>query len=236
MKERLQKLLSARGVASRRHAERLIAEGKVAVNGIPATLGDSADPDVDRIEVDGAALPDAPSALCYIALHKPVGYVTTMSDEQGRKTVQELASGTGVRVYPVGRLDINSSGLLLMTNDGDLTYRLTHPKHEVDKEYRVAVEGDAEAALPVLSAPIELDGYWTSPAKVRVVRKTAESAVLSVVIHEGRNRQVRRMCEAVNLRVLWLNRIRVGKIRIDGIEPGKWRSLTDEEIAYLKSL
>ncbi len=235
MKERLQKILSARGLASRRAAEELILAGRVRVNGAPATLGQSADPDTDAIEVDGRPLPPAAAAVC-LALHKPAGYVTTLSDEQGRPDVSALVRDAPARVYPVGRLDLNSSGLLLMTNDGALAYRLTHPSHEVVKRYHALVRGDVPAALPTLRAPALLDGYRTRPAEVRVLRPEPEGALLEFSIHEGRNRQIRRLCELANVRVLRLCRVAVGEIRLGDLAPGRWRPLTEAETQYLRSL
>ncbi len=236
MKERLQKILSAYGVASRRAAEELIAAGRIKVNGIVASVGDSADAELDEITFDGAPIKRDSDKHVYIVLNKPTGYVTTMKDEQGRKTVCDLTRDVGAKVYPVGRLDLNSMGLLLMTNDGDLTYKLTHPKYEVEKEYIVGVEGDVNSALKQLSEPMEIDGYRTKGAKVRLVRDGDDVKLLSVIIHEGRNRQVRKMCMQCGLTVKWLLRTRVGKIRLDDLEKGKWRYLTDSEIAYLKGM
>jgi len=163
LKNRLQKILSARGVASRRAAEAMIEAGRVKVNGQVASLGDSADDELDLIELDGVEVAAAHETVT-VMLHKPAGYVTTMSDEKGRRTVKDLCADVGVRVYPVGRLDLNSSGLLLMTSDGALAEKLTHPSHEIDKRYRVTVKGDVEKAMPVLRAPALLDGYLTKPA------------------------------------------------------------------------
>ncbi len=229
MEERLQKLLSAAGVCSRRRAEEYIREGRVAVNGRTAGLGDRADPDRDRVEVDGAPL-CAPAGRTYLMLNKPRGYVTTRSDERGRRTVAELVSGCPARVWPVGRLDMDSEGLLLLTDDGALTQRLTHPSHRVEKEYRVWVRGDVDRALPVLSAPVEDGGELLCADRV----ERAGEGVLTVVIHQGKNRQVRRMCAAAGLTVERLRRVREGSLRLEGLRPGQWRPLTAAELASLQ--
>lgn len=229
MEERLQKLLSAAGVCSRRRAEEYILAGRVTVNGKAAGLGDRADPARDRVEVDGAPLP-APGGHTYIMLNKPRGYVTTLSDERGRKTVAQLTAGCPARVWPVGRLDMDSEGLLLLTDDGALTHRLTHPAHEVEKEYRVWVSGDVERALPVLSAPVYDGGEELTADRVE---RTGENA-LTVVIHQGKNRQVRRMCAAAGLTVKRLRRVREGDLRLGGLKPGQWRPLTAAELRALQ--
>ena len=231
MTERLQKILSARGVASRRAAEKLIEEGRVTVNGIVATLGQTADLDVDEILLDGKPLPTG-SEHIYLMLHKPRGYVTTLSDEKGRKTAAELVSDCGTRVYPVGRLDMDSEGLLLFTNDGEFANALMHPKHEVDKTYLTWVDGFTENAVLCLHQPIELDGYRIRAPKVRVVKP----GLLEITIHEGRNRQVRRMCEAAGMKVSRLKRIQEGKLRLGDLPLGKWRHLTKEEVRELHGI
>ena len=236
MKQRLQKILASAGLCSRRTAETYIEEGRVTVNGAVAKLGDSADPEVDLVALDGKAVLPTEKPFCYVMLHKPVGYVSTMSDERGRRTVRDLTLDVGERIYPVGRLDLNSSGLLLMTNDGALAHRLMHPRYEVEKTYLVGTRGDVAAALPVLRAPMELDGVALHPAKVELVKTTPEGAVLRFVIHEGRNRQVRRMCEKAGLDVSWLRRIAEGKLTLGDLEKGTWRYLTEAEVAYLKSI
>jgi len=233
LEERLQKLLSAAGVASRRRAEELIREGRVRVNGNTARLGDTADRREDVIEVDGVPLPKAPKKR-YLMLHKPRGFVTTMSDEQGRKTVAELVADCGERVYPVGRLDLNSEGLLLMTNDGELANRLMHPRNEIQKTYLVYVTGYREGADELLRRPIELDGRPIRPPQVRLRSNRDGVAVLEVTIHEGRNRQVRRMCEAAELKVTRLRRIAEGALKLGDLPAGHWRELTEEEIRLLK--
>ena len=229
MEERLQKLLSAAGGCSRRQAEAYIQAGRVTVNGKAARLGDKADLVRDRVEVDGAPL-SAGERRTYIMLNKPRGYVTTLSDEKGRRTVAELVAACPARVWPVGRLDMDSEGLLLLTDDGALTQRLTHPSHEVEKEYHVWVRGDVDRALPILSAPV-VDGGETLTADR--VERTGENTI-TVVIHQGKNRQVRRMCAAAGLKVERLRRVREGKVLLGGLRPGNWRSLTPEEIAFLQ--
>ena len=233
MTQRIQKILSARGLCSRRRAEELILEGRVTCNGTVAKLGDTADPELDEIKVDGKLLPSA-SGYVYIMLNKPRGYVTTLSDEKGRPNAAQLID-CGTRVYPVGRLDMDSEGLLLFTNDGEFANRLMHPKHEVDKTYRVLVAGYSEEKLEKLKQPIELDGYRIRTPGIKLLRTREKGqAQLLVTIHEGRNRQVRRMCDAAGMKVLRLQRISEGKVKLGDLELGKWRHLTQEELAYLK--
>lgn len=233
MEERLQKLISSCGLASRRTAEEWIVAGKVTVNGQKARLGDKADPDRDSVLVDGAPLRPGGDRT-YLMLNKPRGYVTTLSDESGRKTVADLVSECGVRVWPVGRLDIDSEGLLILTDDGAMTNRLLHPSQEVEKEYLVWATGDVKKALPILSAPMELDGERLAPAKVRRGKTSGVVSQLSVVIHQGKNRQVRRMCAQAGLTVLRLKRVREGKLSLDrALAPGAWRKLTGQEILLL---
>lgn len=229
VEERLQKLLSAAGVCSRRQAEGYIEAGRVTVNGRTARLGDKADPARDRVEVDGAPL-RAPAGHTYLMLNKPRGYVTTLSDEKGRRTVAQLATGCPARVWPVGRLDMDSEGLLLLTDDGALTHRLTHPSHEVEKEYQVWVRGDVERALPILSAPVEDGGEVLCADRV----ERTEEKVLTVVIHQGKNRQVRRMCAAAGLKVERLRRVREGNLLLGELKTGSWRPLTQEELRDLQ--
>lgn len=205
----------------------------MTVNGQRAQLGDRADPDRDQILVDGRPLTPG-GERTYLMLNKPRGYVTTLSDEKGRRTVAELVSGCGARVWPVGRLDMDSEGLLLLTDDGELTHRLLHPSHEIEKEYLVWVTGDVKAALPILSAPMELDGDLLAPAKVRRGRVSGGISQLAIVIHQGKNRQVRRMCAQAGLEVLRLKRIREGGLMLDrGLKPGQWRPLTGQELVLL---
>ena len=231
MEERLQKILSACGAASRRTAECYLSAGRVTVNGMPARVGDKADPERDDIRLDGRSL-TRPQARTYLMLHKPRGYVTTLSDEKGRRTVAELVRSCGARVWPVGRLDLDSEGLLLMTNDGAVTNRLIHPRHAVEKEYWVWVSGDLARALPHLRGPMELDGVPLAPAKV-----TERGAnCLSIVIHEGKNRQVRRMCAQAGLTVKTLRRVREGPIFLGDLPVGRWRPLANTEVAWFRKL
>ena len=235
MMERLQKILASRGVCSRRKAEELIQAGRVAVNGQTAHLGDGADPEMDEILLDGKPLPSQ-SAYVYILLNKPRGFVTTLSDEKGRKNAAQLVADCGVRVYPVGRLDMDSEGLLLFTNDGDFANSLMHPKHEVNKIYRVLVEGYTPENLQKLCQPVTLDGYTIKKPEVSLKRMSRQDgrAELDVTIHEGRNRQVRRMCDLAGMKVLRLTRIAEGSLKLGDLPKGKWRHLTPEEVAALK--
>lgn len=232
MKERLQKIISARGLTSRRKAEEWIIAGRLQVNGQRAALGDVADPDTDEILLDGKPLPNR-QEFVYIMLNKPRGYVTTLSDEKGRDNVSQLVD-CGTRVYPVGRLDMDSEGLLLLTNDGEFANRLMHPGHEVDKTYEVSVRGYHEAAPALLRRPIELDGYRIKEPEVKLIRASGDRAKLLVTIHEGRNRQVRRMCDAAGMTVLTLRRISEGSLKLGSLPLGKWRYLSQEELAGLK--
>ena len=233
MTERLQKILSARGVASRRKAEEMIQAGLVTVNGVVASLGATADPETDEILVEGKALPNQQEYV-YILLHKPRGYVTTLSDEKGRPNAAQLVADCGVRVYPVGRLDMDSEGLLLFTNDGEFANALMHPKHEVKKTYDTWVTGYEPGAEVRLSRPITLDGYTIRPPRVKLIRAEGRKAKFQITIHEGRNRQVRRMCEAAGMTVTRLKRIKEGNLSLGDLPLGKWRYLTPEEVAALK--
>ena len=241
MAERLQKILSAAGIASRRAAEEYITEGRVTVNGSTVTeLGTKADPHTDDIRVDGRRIKPAIRRL-YILMYKPRGYITSRSDPQGRPTVIDLLTkgGIGDYVYPVGRLDYDSEGLLLLTSDGDLAARLTHPSHEVEREYHARVRGVPDRhAIERLAKGIMIDGRKTAAASVtlqKVMDATdGQDSVLSIVLHEGRNRQVRRMCEAVGHPVVRLRRVRIGPITDDRIRPGEFRELDAGEIAALR--
>lgn len=237
MKERLQKLISSAGLASRRAAEELIKQGRVKVNGETASLGMSADPELDDIRVNGKRLRISGTRV-YIMLNKPRGYVTTLSDEKGRKTVAELVKGAGRRLYPVGRLDLNSEGLLIMTDDGEAANALMHPSHEVGKTYRVTVSGrEPEAAVRELEALREVEGEPIRPAQVSFAGETGDGIyMLNVTIHEGRNRQVRKMCAAAGLEVRRLVRIAEGELSLGGLQTGKWRHLTSEELDWLLKL
>ena len=233
MEERLQKILSKSGYCSRRKAEEYLAEGVVTVNGRPANVGDKADSEKDDIRVKGKRLRAATQMVYYI-LNKPRGYVTTLSDEQGRKNVADLMVSCGVRVWPVGRLDMDSEGLLIMTNDGTLTHRLSHPSHMIEKEYQTWVKGDAEAAIPILTAPMVVDGEHFLPARVRILGREGELTRLSIIIREGKNRQIRRMCAHAGVEVRRLKRIREGGLRLEeSLRPGQYRELTLQEINKL---
>jgi len=232
MTDRLQKILSARGVASRRGAEEMILNGRVTVNGQICQLGHRADPEIDEILVDGKPLPVQQDYI-YIMLHKPRGFVTTLSDEKGRKNAAQLVEDCGCRVYPVGRLDMDSEGLLLFTNDGEFANHLMHPKHEVDKTYRVLVQGFTPEGLQRLTKPMTLDGYRLKTPHVILENQEGSKARLLITIHEGRNRQVRRMCAIAGMQVKRLIRIREGTVALGDLPLGKWRHLTAEEIASL---
>ena len=234
MEERLQKLLSAAGVCSRRKAEEYITEGRVTINGKPASLGDRADPERDVVALDGKALPRKGKGAV-VMLYKPRGVVTTLSDEKGRRNVADLVKDHPARLWPVGRLDMDSEGLLLLTDDGDLTNNLTHPRHEIEKEYLVWVNGYRPGAEEALSRPMTLDGQRLRPAGVRIIRTEGETALFSVIIHEGKNRQIRRMCAQCGLKVTRLKRIREGSLSLDpALRPGQWRELTEEEKQELR--
>lgn len=228
---RLQKFFSDAGVLSRRAAEAEIAAGRVKVNGAVAQIGDSVDPETDIVEYKGKrVLPRADKPHYYIMLHKPRGYVTTAHDEKGRRTVTDLVRTLGTRVYPVGRLDMDSEGLLLLTDDGEFTNRLTHPRHEIPKIYHVTLsKNPSDEQIWALSQPMVLDGYALQP--VTVIPLSPDT--LEMHLYEGRNRQIRRMCEAVGLRVSRLRRVAIGKLTLGDLSPGKWRELTRDEVDYL---
>lgn len=234
MIERIQKILASRGVASRRRCEEMIVQGRVSCNGNMCTLGDSADADADEILLDGKPIPQRRECV-YILLNKPRGYVTTLSDEKERKNVAQLVSNCGRRVYPVGRLDMDSEGLLILTDDGAFAEMLMHPKHEVDKVYRVTVDGYSEENIKRLAMPVELDGYRIREPQVRLEKQIGKDrAILLVTIHEGRNRQVRRMCALAGMQVRRLIRVSEGALKLGDVPVGEWRYLTREEIALLK--
>lgn len=239
MKERLQKILSAAGICSRRAAETYIKEGRVKINGITANLGDSADLEQDEIVVNGRTIGKKARRMVYIMLNKPRGYVTTLSDEADRKTVADLIQDVPERVYPVGRLDMHSEGLLLLTNDGQLAHSLMHPSHEVYKEYLVKLTPDEEG-LPSpekpLSGVIELDGERLLPAKCRLLTKTENGYIMTIAIRQGKNRQIRRMCAKCGYTVNSLKRVSEGDVKLGELPSGRWRYLTEAEVRYLKSL
>lgn len=233
---RLQKYMSENGIASRRKSEEMIEAGKVKVNGRVATLGDKVDPVRDKIVVSGKRVVRNKTKM-YIMLHKPRGFVTTMSDELGRKCVSELVEDAGVRLFPVGRLDRNSEGLLLMTNDGEFSNMLTHPSRHVSKVYRVTVrEKVTEEQLTKLTEGIMLDGTKTLPCDIHIIDKGENRTVLNVVLYEGRNRQIRRMCEAVGLTVIRLKRTEIAGVRLGMLPQGKWRELNEKEMQHLTNV
>ena len=232
---RVQKYFTDCGVLSRRAAEKEIATGAVTVNGAVALTGQRIDPERDTVCWRGKVIKPTAAPHRYILLNKPRGFVTTLSDEKGRRTVAALVADVGVRLYPVGRLDMDSDGMLLMTNDGELTNRLTHPRHEIPKRYEVTVKGAVdEAALLVLRAPFLLDGYKTLPVQVEVISRENGNTLLSFLLYEGRNRQIRRMCEAVDLKILRLSRVAIGDLTLGDLKEGCYRHLTPGEVAYLK--
>lgn len=232
MTERLQKILASRGICSRRKAEEMILSGRITVNGQIAILGQTADPDRDVILLDGKPLPTG-SELVYIMLHKPRGYVTTLSDEKGRPNVTQLVQ-CGIRVYPVGRLDMDSEGLLLLTNDGELANKMMHPSGEVNKTYEVWVNGYRNGCEKLLERRIVLDGRQIATPAIRLLSTGGRQAHLLITIHEGRNRQVRRMCQAAGMKVTRLRRIAEGALSLGDLQKGCWRFLTEEEITKLK--
>ncbi|MBQ8287435.1 MAG: rRNA pseudouridine synthase [Clostridia bacterium] len=232
---RIQKYLADCGICSRRAAERSIEEGDVKINGILAEIGQKIRPDRDKVTYRGRPVVKKRNAHpCYVMLHKPAGYVTTMSDEKGRKTVAELVAGVDQRVYPVGRLDMDSEGLLLFTSDGELANALTHPRHHIPKIYHVRVEGQvSRAQLTRLGEPMEIDGYKIQPVECAIVKQDESATTIEMILYEGRNRQIRKMCEQVDLTVRRLRRIAIGELELD-IPRGKWRYLNKDEADYLK--
>lgn len=229
-KVRLQKYMAENGIASRRKSEELIAAGKVRVNGRIAAIGDKVDPKHDKVTVSGKRVVKVKKNV-YIMLHKPRGFITTMHDEMDRKCVAELIADVPERVYPVGRLDRESEGLLLLTNDGEFANALTHPSKHVPKTYRVTVRPDVtKEQLAAFENGIEIDGRITLPAEVRVLDKQEGRVVLEVVIYEGRNRQIRKMCEALGLEVARLKRTKVGSLKLGMLKQGEYRYLSDDEI------
>lgn len=238
---KIQKYFTDCGVMSRRAAEAEIERGKVTVNGRPATLGMRIRAGVDTVEYNGRPIvPMVDERICII-LNKPRGFVTTMSDEKGRPTVRMLTEGLHARVYPVGRLDMDSDGLLLLTNDGALAEKLTHPRHSIPKIYHVTVKGDvSDEILRTLNSPMTIDGYKLRPTKTRIYQKhekNERSCVLEMTLFEGRNRQIRKMCDTVGLKITRLSRVALGDIKLGSLPEGKWRRLTKDELNYLdKSL
>ncbi|MBO5312759.1 MAG: rRNA pseudouridine synthase [Clostridia bacterium] len=234
-KIRLQKFFTDNKIMSRRASERAIEAGNVKINGVVARLGDKVDPECDIVEFNGKVIKPIASCKRYIMLNKPLGYVTTTSDEKGRDTVLSLLDDVGERVYPVGRLDMYSEGLLILTNDGELTNRLTHPKHHMPKTYSVIIKGEISPdALHKLTSPMEIDGYKLKPVKVRIISCKNGSTNTLFTLSEGRNRQIRKMCDICGLTIMRLTRISIGKLKLGELERGKWRELTREEVEYLK--
>lgn len=234
MKERIQKIIAESGLCSRRKAEELIKQGRVTRNGRPACIGDKADAKNDRIAVDGQAITER-DTFRYLMLYKPRGYITTLSDEKGRKCVADLIKDISQRVYPVGRLDVNSEGLLLLTNDGEFANRITHPSGEVSKTYRVTIRPSLnEEQAAALASGINLDGKMTKPARLNVLSEEPGRVVIELTIHEGRNRQIRRMVESLGLEVVRLKRISEGPVRLGMLRPGEYRDLTSQEFEAIK--
>ena len=235
-KIRLQKFFTDCGILSRRAAEEEIRQGRVFVNGVAAAVGDKVDPENDVVTYKGREIAYPLNATKhYVLLNKPRGFVTSMSDEKGRQTVADLVCSLGARVYPVGRLDMDSDGLLLLTDDGELTLRLTHPRHEIPKLYHVLVKGDVSSEQSKrLSQPFLMDGYETLPVTVKLLKKEKDASLLSFLLYEGRNRQNRRMCEEVGLRILQLTRIAIGELEMGELPVGHYRHLTPDEVSYLK--
>ena len=234
MEERIQKLISASGAASRREAEAMIKDGRVTLNGREARLGEKADPEKDELLIDGKPLPNV-QARVYVMLNKPRGYITSVSDDRGRKTVMELLPETGDRLYPVGRLDMDSEGLLILTNDGEFANLLMHPSKGKEKTYRVTVSGRF-SGVEKLEEPMEIDGKMTRPAKVTMLARKSSGAVLEVRIQEGRNRQIRRLCENAGLEVTRLKRVSLGNLRLGSLKPGQWRYLTEAEVNAVRAM
>ncbi len=233
---RIQKFFTDCDILSRRAAEQAIRDGKVLVNGIPAEIGQKISPSTDIVEYEGKIIkPPKNGSYTYVMLNKPRGFLSTVTDERGRRCVTELVTDVGVRLYPIGRLDMDSEGLLLMTNDGDLTYRLTHPRHEIPKIYHVTVAGSVSPEQKkALSSPMDIDGYQILPVKTQIVNTKNDNTTLCMTLYEGRNRQIRKMCERQNLKVLTLRRIAIGTLTLDGLPLGKWKHLTKEQVQYLK--
>lgn len=234
---RLQKYIALCGVSSRRKAEELILQGKVKVNNrVVKEMGTKINPKLDIVKVDDKHISIEKNKV-YIMLNKPVGYMTTLDDEKNRRTVRDLIEGVKERIYPVGRLDSDTTGLLLMTNDGDLAFKLSHPKHEVVKRYIAIVEGTpTKWDLERFSHGLMIDNKPTSEAFIKIAKRYEDESILEIGIHEGRNRQVKKMCEAINHPVKKLKRISIGNLELGGLGLGNWRYLEEEEIEYLKNL
>ncbi|WP_082394747.1 pseudouridine synthase [Caloranaerobacter sp. TR13] len=234
---RLQKYLAMCGVASRRKSEMLILQGRVRVNGkVIEELGYKINPNVDIVLVDKKPIIKKENNI-YIALNKPEGYITTVKDQFNRPTVLDLVKSINERIYPIGRLDYDTSGLLILTNDGDLTYKLTHPKHEIEKVYIAKIKGvPTERELKEFRNGLKIDNYVTSKAKIKVIKMYNDYSIVKITIHEGKNRQIRKMCKKINHPVINLKRIAIGNIKLGNLKKGDWRYLSKEEIQYLKEL
>jgi len=230
--ERIQKILSAYGVASRRNAEKMIIDGRVSINGVQATLGQSAKSGIDIISVDGVPLAEK-NEFVYLMLNKPCGYITTVKDTRGRKTVMELITGINGRVYPVGRLDKDSEGLLIFTNDGGFANSIMHPSFDKQKTYEVEVSGDVQNALKLLKLPVSIDDYTVQAHSVELSDINNGGGTLRISISEGRNRQIRKMCWVCGVSVKSLKRISIGPLKLGELKSGQWRHLTDEEVSAL---
>ncbi len=234
-KIRLQKFIADAGIMSRRSAEEEIKMGNVAVNGHIATLGTKVDPRGDVVSYRGKRIRYETKKYTYIMMNKPRGYLSSTSDDRGRKCVTDLLDGVKARVYPVGRLDLVSEGILLLTDDGDLKNKLTHPSHSIPKVYRVKVEGAVSGEqFEILTSPLVIDGYAIKPVEVEITGEDERGTVLKMTLYEGRNRQIRKMCEQAGLVVKRLSRVSIGDLKLDGMPVGKWRYLTDDEVEYLR--
>lgn len=233
-KVRLQKFIADSGLMSRRAAEKEIEAGRVSVNGHVATLGTKIDPSADSVTYKGQKIKFEKPEYVYIMMNKPRGYLCSTEDDRGRKCVTDLLDGVDARVYPVGRLDLISEGMLLLTNDGELKNRLTHPSHSVPKVYRVKVGGTVSAEqYGVLTSELVIDGYKIKPVEVAVQDEDENGTVLKMTLHEGRNRQIRKMCEQAGLTVKRLSRVSIGNLKLGGLAVGKWRYLDEKEVDYL---
>lgn len=233
-KVRLQKFISDAGIMSRRAAEEEIKAGNVSVNGHVAEIGTKIDPRNDVVTYRGKKIRYETREYTYILINKPRGYLSSTSDDRGRKCVTDLIEGVSARIYPVGRLDLISEGILILTDDGDLKNRLTHPSHSIPKIYRVKVAGSVSSEqYEILTSPLVIDGYTIKPVEVNVSSEDESGTVLKMTLFEGRNRQIRKMCEQAGLTVKRLSRVSIGNLKLDGLPVGKWRYLTDEEVEYL---